>query len=85
MTTDTLYSTSNVLKECGISCRQLYYWELIGLIQPRYESFGMRRFRRYTRADLDLLREAKALMDGGFTLQAVREKLTEGRKTSEIA
>ena len=75
METATLYSTCNVLKACGISSRQLYYWELIGLLRPHYENFGVRRFRRYSESDLELIRRAKSMLDEGFTLQAVRERL----------
>jgi DNA-binding transcriptional MerR regulator len=67
-----LHSTYTVTKECGISTRQLYYWELIGIIRPLYESFGTRRFRRYTPDDLEILKQVKALLDEGFTLQSVR-------------
>ena len=66
-----------VSRECGISTRQLYYWELIGLIRPHYETFGMRRFRRYTFENLQLLKQAKSLLDAGFTLQAVRGRLKD--------
>jgi DNA-binding transcriptional MerR regulator len=67
-----LYSTCAVIKESGLTARQLYYWELIGLIYPRYENFGTRRFRRYTDEDLEVLKSAKSLLDQGYTLQAVK-------------
>lgn len=72
-----LFSTCTVSRDCGISVRQLYYWELIGLVRPHYESFGMRKFRRYTAEDIELLKNAKALLDEGFTLQAVKERMKE--------
>lgn len=78
-----LHSTITVTKECGISTRQLYYWERIGILRPQYETFGSRRFRRYTLDDIDRLKQVKTLLDEGFTLQAVREKLTERRETSD--
>lgn len=70
---ETLYSTCTVIRESGLSARQLYYWENIGLIEPRYETFGMRRFRRYSQNDLDLLKMAKAMLDQGYTLQAIKQ------------
>lgn len=73
---EVLYSTCTVIHQSGVSARQLYYWELIGLIQPRYETFGTRKFRRYTPQDLELLRSAKNLLDQGFTLQAVKHQLS---------
>ena len=72
---ELLHSTFTVTKECGISTRQLYYWELIGIIRPHYETFGTRRFRRYTPDDIDLLKQVKSLLDEGFTLQSVRERI----------
>lgn len=80
---EPLLSTCTVVRESGISTRQLYYWEMIGLVRPRYETFGMRRFRRYTISDLNLVRRAKELLDEGFTLDAVRRRLLtrdEGRE-----
>ena len=79
-------STYTVSRDCGISIRQLYYWELIGIISPQYESFGTRRFRRYTGGDLRVLKQVKAWLDQGFTLQAIRERLTKdaGRKRSAL-
>jgi DNA-binding transcriptional MerR regulator len=77
---DLLHSTFTVTKECGISTRQLYYWELIGIVRPHYETFGTRKFRRYTSGDIDLLKQVKTLLDEGFTLQAVRDRVL---KTAE--
>ena len=74
---ELLYSTYTVTKECGISTRQLYYWELIGMIRPHYETFGTRRFRRYTNQDLHTLKQVKSLLDEGFTLQAIRDKVSK--------
>ena len=73
----SFYSTYNVTKECGISTRQLYYWELIGMVHPHYETFGSRNFRRYTADDIYLLKKAKHMLDEGFTLQAIKEKITQ--------
>lgn len=73
----SFYSTYNVTKECGISTRQLYYWELTGLLQPHYESFGTRKFRRYTSTHIEILKKIKMLLDHGFTLQAVRDQISE--------
>ena len=72
---EPLYSTFTVCQECGISQRQLYYWELLGMIQPHYENFGTRRFRRYTTRDVQLLKQVKSFLNEGFTLQAVRSRL----------
>jgi DNA-binding transcriptional MerR regulator len=74
---ELLHSTYTVTKECGISTRQLYYWELIGIIHPHYETFGTRKFRRYTSGDLHLLKHVKAQLDEGYTLQAVRDRITK--------
>lgn len=76
---DTLYSTCTASRESGLSTRQLYYWELIGLIQPRYETFGVRQFRRYSQKDLEILKRAKRMLDEGYTLKAVKSRLVRGQ------
>ncbi|MSR77442.1 MAG: MerR family transcriptional regulator [Candidatus Omnitrophica bacterium] len=80
---EILHSTCTVSKESGLSVRQLYYWELIGLICPRYETFGMRRFRRYTEEDLSFLKVAKQLLDQGYTLQAVKQNILSEKQTAQ--
>ena len=71
---DALYSTSTAAKKANISIKQLYYWEQIGIIKPRYERFGLRQFRRYDKDDIDVLRTIKRLLDRGFTLKAAIQK-----------
>ena len=80
--TDLFCSTYTVSKECGISIRRLYYWELIGIIRPQYENFGTRRFRRYTQDDLRVLKQVKSWLDQGFTLQSVKDRLTKKGEAS---
>lgn len=71
---DTLYSTSAAAREADASVKQLYYWEQIGIIKPRYERFGLRQFRRYARDDIETLRMIKGLLDEGFTLKAAVQR-----------
>ena len=69
-----LYSVSSAAKIAGVSHRQLYYWERIGIIKPAYEEFGSYSYRRYSQEQIDLLTKIKELLDGGYTLQAAIKK-----------
>jgi len=72
-----LYSVSSAAKVAGVSHRQLYYWERIGILKPTYEEFGIYSYRRYSQEQIDLLIKIKDLLDGGFTLQAAVKKVKE--------
>lgn len=58
----------------GITLRQLYYWERLGVVEPRRETFGDRKFRRYTERDIQVLRQVKQLVDEGYVLSRAAEK-----------
>ncbi|MFQ6091847.1 MAG: MerR family transcriptional regulator [bacterium] len=73
----SLLCSSDVTKRLGISHRQLYYWELKGIVRPRYVQMGSRRFKRYTREDLRKLRRMKDSLDEGYTLEAASRKAME--------
>lgn len=66
------HSTSVIVQRAGVSVRQLYYWEAVGLLAPRYQRFGGRWFRRYRQEDLERVLEIKAWLDLGYSLEAVR-------------
>jgi len=40
-------------REIGISTERLRYWERAGIVTPQYVRCGTRRFRRYSRQDID--------------------------------
>ena len=72
------YSSSEVVRKLQISLRQLYYWELKGIIKPRLITKGSREFKRYSYKDVEILRRIKTLLDEGFTLtSAVRRTEVE--------
>ena len=78
------YSVSSACKMVGVSSRQLYYWETLGIVTPFYEQFGSYYYRRYPAVIIKALVKIKALMDKGYTLRAAAQKVTgkdfNGRK-----
>ena len=79
--TDKFYSVSFVSKTVGISPRQLYYWEHLGIIKPVYEEFGSYSYRRYSQAHVDFLAKIKGFLDDGYTLRAAVKKVRENGAT----
>ena len=72
-----LYSVSSAAKTAGVSPRQLYYWEHLGIVKPAYEEFGSYAYRRYSQEQIDLLAKIKNLLNSGYTLQAATRKVKE--------
>lgn len=73
-------SSSQVTNQLNISLRQLYYWELKGIIKPRMIPMGSREFKRYSVRDLEILKQVKNYLDQGFTLTgAVQRVHANGR------
>jgi len=73
------FSTSTAARKANISIRQLYYWEQLGVIKPRYERFGLRQFRRYDKEDIDTLKRIRGLLSEGFTLKSAIQKVKNTR------
>lgn len=72
-------SSSDVTRKLNISLRQLYYWELKGIVTPRMISMGSREFKRYSNRDFETLRQIKDFLDQGYTLtSAVRRVQANG-------
>ena len=61
-------SSSDVTRQLNISLRQLYYWELKGIVKPRVISMGSREFKRYSAQDFEVLKQVKDFLDQGYTL-----------------
>ena len=74
------HSISYVTKAVGVSARQLYYWESIGIVKPNYERFGFYSYRRYSQKDVDFLITIKLLLNDGYTLRTAVEKARERLK-----
>ncbi|UCE17889.1 MAG: MerR family transcriptional regulator [Gemmatimonadota bacterium] len=72
-----LLCSSDIIKKLGISLRQLYYWELKGIVRPRYVQMGSRKFKRYTSRDFLRLKQMKESLDKGYTLEAASKKVEE--------
>jgi hypothetical protein len=70
------YSVSLACKLVGVSSRQLYYWESLGIIKPVYQEFGAYAYRRYSDQDIRNLVKIKGLMDQGYTLRAAAQRVT---------
>lgn len=69
-----LIGTVKAAKEVGISIRQLYHWvDTLEVVNPRISQHGIRRFRKFTVRDLEVLSEVKRLLDRGYTLRAAAE------------
>ena len=72
-----LLCSSEIIKRLGISLRQLYYWELKGIIQPKHVQMGSRRFKRYSQQDFLHLKNMKEALDRGYTLEAASRRAEE--------
>ena len=81
MNSKNLLCSSDIIKRLGISLRQLYYWELKGIVQPRYIQMGSRKFKRYSREDFLRLKWMKESLDKGYTLEAASKQV---KKMSEL-
>ncbi len=64
------FSSSDVTSKLHISLRQLYYWELKGIVTPRMVAMGSREFKRYSNRDFETLRQIKDFLDEGYTLNS---------------
>ncbi|MFQ5649625.1 MAG: MerR family transcriptional regulator [bacterium] len=68
-------SSSEVTRKLNISLRQLYYWELKGIVTPRMISMGSREFKRYSNKDFEVLRQIKDFLDQGYTLNSAVQRV----------
>ncbi len=68
-------SSSDVTRKLNISLRQLYYWELKGIVKPRLISMGSREFKRYSNKDFETLRQIKDFLDQGYTLTSAVQRV----------
>lgn len=84
MNNGRLLTSTEVTRKLKISLRQLYYWELKGIIKPRAVVMGSREFKRYTPNDVETLRKIKAFLDEGYTLSRAIEKATTMSSSSKI-
>ncbi len=69
------FSSSDVTRKLSISLRQLYYWELKGIVTPRMITMGSREFKRYSNRDFETLRQIKDFLDQGYTLNSAVQRV----------
>lgn len=81
-----LYGSIEAARQAGISLRQLYHWvDTLGVVRPKLWSHGIREFRRFSRQDVEKLKNVRFLVDNGYTLQSAVQRIKasgeiEGRK-----
>lgn len=68
-------SSSEVTRKLDISLRQLYYWELKGIVKPKLITMGSREFKRYSLDDVERLQKVKEYLDQGYTLSSAAARL----------
>ncbi len=77
MDEEKYYSSSEVTRKLDISLRQLYYWELKGIVKPKFVTLGSREFKRYSHEDFDTLTKVKKYLDQGYTLTSAVQRVQE--------
>lgn len=71
------FSSSEVTRKLEISLRQLYYWELKGIVKPKLITMGSREFKRYSHRDFETLQSIKYYLDQGYTLTSAVQKASK--------
>ena len=75
---DNRVGTIEVVKKTGLSSERLRYWEKAGIISPAYIQCGIRRFRRFSKRDINKILIIKKLVDHDkYTLEGAIRKLNE--------
>ena len=74
---DDRFGSVETARRIGISTERLRYWERVGVVNPTYSQCGTRRFRRYSRDDIERARYVKTLVDREkYTLEGAIGKLS---------
>lgn len=71
----TYYGTTEVCRQVGLTSRQIEYWILIGIVNPRMERHGLKVFKRFSERDIEILKQVKALTDEGYLVSRALEKV----------
>lgn len=77
-------TSSQITRQLEISVRQLYYWELKGIVEPRKITMGAREFKRYSPQDVKVLESVKNFLDEGYTLAKAMEKAVLNGSTGKM-
>jgi DNA-binding transcriptional MerR regulator len=71
------YSIGDASRMTGVSQRKLRSWEGKYIPEPERLVCGERAYRRYTQAEIDLIRGIREYQDQGFTLSAAAKKAND--------
>ena len=75
---DGKFGTVQAVKKIGVSSERLRYWEVEGIVNPTYIQCGMRRYRRFSKEDIDRAFLVKKLVDHEkYSLEGDIRKLKE--------
>ena len=74
----SMIGSTDAAQKIGVEIHRLYSWEREGILKPEYIQHGIRKFRYYSKEDINRGRFIKVLMDDeGYTLQGAIKKLNE--------
>jgi DNA-binding transcriptional MerR regulator len=76
-----LFSSIEVSRECGVSLRQLQWWDEQGIISPKIE----RGNRGYSRSDIALVAVVAKLRRCGYSMQSVRRVIGQFKRRASAA
>jgi DNA-binding transcriptional MerR regulator len=71
------YSIGDASIMTGVSQRKLRSWEGKYISKPERLVCGERAYRRYTQAEIELIRSIREFQDQGFTLSAAAKKAND--------
>ncbi|MCD6307932.1 MAG: MerR family transcriptional regulator [Candidatus Latescibacteria bacterium] len=60
---DDRFGTNDAKREIGVSFERLRYWEYRGIVSPLHVECGTRKFRRYSKEDIQRAKFVKMLVD----------------------
>ena len=81
---DGLFGSFAITRLVGLSLERLRYWENLGIVKPNYVRCGTRRFKRYSRGDIDRATSVKRLVDEEkYSLGGAIAKLQEREKAAQ--
>jgi DNA-binding transcriptional MerR regulator len=74
---DNKIGSAEAARRIGISTERLRYWERAGVVKPTYKQCGTRRFRRYSRDDINRARTVRDLVEREkYTLEGAIGRLS---------
>ncbi len=73
------YPTNEVCRLLSLSHRQLEYWVLIGVVKPRLEPHGKKKYQKFNNKDLAFLKDVKTLTDKGYIVSRAAEEVRLSR------